>query len=239
MSNETSSGPAQPLTSHKGPLRPGESESTTNQLRDGPISTDATWLAHKSGGLACTSSECIRSSAYLHQTEHGHSWRLRPHSLACACAARTGHRAAHGVWQGCRGPPGHTAIHRGLSSHEAVGARDRGGDVVTTADGMLLPLPFSPSVTYRSQTEVAYHAPASVGQRAGVRGGFVHSPHWGPSWSCLWLMYKPHFAPQAPSSVPGRPISTNTTSSGPFFSNLGLQHINLLASGLSLPIWSI
>lgn len=100
---------------------------------------------------------------------------------------------------------------------------------------------FSASVTYRSQTEVACHGPASVGQRAGVRSGFVHCPHWGPSTVVsLALMYKLHFAPQAPSSVPGLPISTNTTSSGPFLqSRSTTQHPVLLACDLSLPTWSL
>lgn len=60
------------------------------------------------------------------------------------------------------------------------GARSRAG-TWAMADGMLRPFLISPSATYRSQSATSCHGPASVGQRAGVRGGFVHCPHWGPA----------------------------------------------------------
>lgn len=83
----------------------------------------------------------------------------------------------------CRGVLGHPASPQPTQTCRPTKRSGRAieAGTWTMVDGMLLTFLISPSVVYRSQSATSCHRPASVGQRAGVRGGFVPCPYWGSS----------------------------------------------------------
>jgi hypothetical protein len=124
-------------------LRSGESESIANQMKGGPMPADRAcafcWLTHKSGGLACTSSE-LHSPIRLPSPNSAWAFMKAAPSLA-GVRLWSSHWASRGPWLKT-GVTWTTRLHRNpqrlVVPRSGRGARSRRGRG-QMADCILLP----------------------------------------------------------------------------------------------------